>query len=76
MLDALLLLLGRGLVLFEQVQVVSVTTENSLVVHNVQGVALVLLIAVKAISIRLAELILPLNNSGLGAVKCLGHFQK
>lgn len=76
MLDALLLLLGGGLVLLEQVQVVSVATEDSLVVHNVEGVALVLFVAVKSVGICLAELILPLNNSGLGAVKCLGHFQK
>ena len=76
MLDAHLFLLGWGLVCFELVEVVGVATEDSLVVHDVEGVAIVLLVTVKAVSIGLAELILPLHDSGLSTVKCLGHFQK
>ena len=76
MLDALLFLLGRGLVGLQQVEVVGVAAEDSLVVHDVEGVAAVVLVAVKAVSIGLAELILPLHDSRLSTVKCLGHFQK
>ena len=53
-----------------------VATEDSLIVHDVEGVAVVVLVTVKTVSIGLAELILPLHDSGLCTVKCLGHFQK
>ena len=76
MFDALLFLLGRGLVGLEEVEVVGVATEDSLIVHDVEGVTAVVLVAVKTVSIGLAELILPLHDSRLSAVKCLGHFQK
>ena len=76
MFDALLLLLRRSLILFEQVEVVSVSTEDSLIIHDVEGVTLVILIAIQAVGVRFTELILPLHDSGLGTVKCLGHFQK
>ena len=76
MLDALLLLLGRGHILFEQVQVVGVATEDSLIIHDVERVAIIFLVAIQAVGVRLTELVLPLHDSGLGAVKCLAHFQK
>ena len=41
-LDALLFLLSRGHVCFQQISVVSVSTENSLVVHDVESLTVIL----------------------------------
>ena len=44
--DALLLLLGWGQVLLQQVHVVGVSSEDTLIVHNVEGLAIVFLIII------------------------------
>ncbi len=43
-LDALLFLLSRGHVRFQQISVVSVSTENSLVVHDVKSLTVILVL--------------------------------
>lgn len=78
-LDALLFLLGRRHVGFEKVGVVGVSSEDSLVVHDVASTTSILIFLPKGskavVSIRILELLLATHNLWLGSVKCLSHFK-
>ena len=73
---SLLFLLRWRQVLFEQVRVVSVTSEDTLVVHDVESLTIVVLIIIVGVGVvgaRVLELLLGPHHLGLGTLKCLSH---
>ena len=75
MFDALLFFLGGCHVCFEQVQIVSVSTEDTLVVHDVESISIIFIFVFHGIGVGISELLLALDDFGLGSLKGLGHFK-
>ena len=76
----MLFFLCWGQVLLQQVHIVSVSPEHTLVVHNVEGLAVILLIIVVGVcviaGVALLEFVLLADDLGLGTLKRLGHIFK
>lgn len=71
-LNALLFLLSWSQVVLQQVVVVSVSTEDSFVVHDVQSTSIVFIVF--SFSVGVFVFLLSFNDLGLGSLEVLGHF--
>ena len=75
-LDSLLLFLSRCKILLQQVGVVSVSTEDSFVVHDIHGFTTIILVIIPLVCrdhIWIFKLIFATHNFGLGTLKRLSH---
>ena len=76
-LNALLLLLGWRQVLLQKVRIVRVSSEDSLIVHDIEGLTIVILVIIVGVGVvggSVLELLLLANDLGLGTLKGLSHF--
>jgi len=72
-LDALLFLLCRRQVGLEEVEVMGVSAEDTLVVHDVEGVTILVFTRI-SILVTVLVLLFSFNDLRLGAFESLGHF--
>ena len=72
-LNTLLLFLSWGQILFQKVSIVSVTTEDALVIHNIHGLTAIIFIVVALIGRLVLKLLLAPHHLGLGTLESLCH---
>ena len=68
------LLLSWGHVSFKEVHIMGISSEDTLIIHDVASISLIFILIV-TIGISLPEFLLALHYFGLRSLECLGHFK-